>query len=63
MGRPNNAPQALALAEKVQQAAIKVPRVFIASIHPELSESDVREVFESFGKIVSCEFPKDHLVT
>ena len=50
------------LVDRMQQLAAQYARIYIASIHQELSESDIREVFESFGTILSCEFPKDPLV-
>ena len=34
----------------------------MASIHPELEESDLRSVFEAFGKIVNCQMDRDTLM-
>ena len=28
--------------------------IYVSSIHPELSEQDIKSVFEAFGKINSC---------
>lgn len=54
VGRPSNMPQAISIIEQIQIEAKSFNRIFIASIHPELSESDIQSVFEAFGKIKSC---------
>ncbi len=61
-GRPNNAPQAMLMVDRMQQLASQYARLYVAGIHSELTETDVREVFESFGTIRAIEFPKDPLV-
>ena len=45
--------------EKIAQSAVKFYRIYVASIHLELTESDIREVFEAFGPIVSIQLPAD----
>lgn len=55
VGRPSNMPQAQPFIESLAQEAHNANRIFIASIHSELTESDVRSVFEAFGKINSCQ--------
>ena len=42
VGRPNNVPQAAALIVQIQEEAAKYPRIYIASIHPDLTSDDVR---------------------
>ena len=64
VGRPNNVPQAAALIAQIQEEAAKYPRIYIASIHPDLTSDDVRRwvcvcVFEDQG--VSYEY--DHAAT
>jgi len=55
VGRPSNMPQAQPIIEALAQDAHDANRIFIASIHSELTEADVRSVFEAFGKINSCQ--------
>ena len=47
------------MMEKIAQSAVKFYRIYVASIHLELTESDIREVFEAFGPIVSIQLPAD----
>lgn len=42
VGRPNNVPQAAPIIARIQEEALKYPRIYVASIHPDLTESDVR---------------------
>lgn len=60
VGRPNNVPQAAPIIARIQEEALKYPRIYVASIHPDLTESDVRSVFEAFGKILSVELAPDN---
>jgi poly(U)-binding-splicing factor PUF60 len=30
-------------------------RIYISSIHPDLTQDDIKSVFEAFGPITSCE--------
>ena len=41
--------------KQLAQDAHDANRIFIASIHAELTEADVRSVFEAFGKIDHCQ--------
>lgn len=54
VGRPSNAPQTAALEAELRAEVSTKPRVYIASVHPELTESDIQTVFEAFGKVNSC---------
>ncbi|XP_074599351.1 poly(U)-binding-splicing factor hfp [Brevipalpus obovatus] len=54
VGRPSNMPQAAPIIEQITQEAKKFNRVYIASIHSDLTESDIQSVFEAFGKIKTC---------
>lgn len=49
VGRPANMPQAQPIIEMVMQEAKDYNRVYVASVHPDLSEQDLRSVFEAFG--------------
>lgn len=54
VGRPSNMPQAQAVIDEIQEEAKSYNRIYIASIHPDLSEDDIKSVFEAFGPITSC---------
>ncbi|CAD6193240.1 unnamed protein product [Caenorhabditis auriculariae] len=58
VGRPTNMPQAQPIIEMVQQDARKYFRVYVASVHPDLSESDLKSVFEAFGEVVRCQLAR-----
>ncbi|CAD5115392.1 DgyrCDS4371 [Dimorphilus gyrociliatus] len=59
VGRPSNMPQAQPIIEKLAEEAKTFNRVYVASIHSELNESDIQSVFGAFGKIKSCLLPMD----
>ncbi|CAJ0569547.1 unnamed protein product, partial [Mesorhabditis spiculigera] len=42
------------------QPIIDMIQVYVASIHPDLSEADVKSVFEAFGEIVSCRLARNN---
>ncbi|CAH0758300.1 unnamed protein product [Diatraea saccharalis] len=54
VGRPSNMPQAQAVIDEIQEEAKQYNRIYVASIHPELSEDDIKNVFEAFGPITYC---------
>ncbi|PAV79038.1 hypothetical protein WR25_23018 [Diploscapter pachys] len=58
VGRPSNMPQAQPIIEMVMADARKFYRVYVASVHPDLSESDLKTVFEAFGEVVSCKLAR-----
>ncbi|CAI4223263.1 unnamed protein product [Auanema sp. JU1783] len=60
VGRPSNMPQAQPIIEMVQQDAKKYHRVYVASVHPDLSESDLKSVFEAFGEVVKCQLARQN---
>lgn len=43
-----------AVIDEITEEAKSYNRIYIASIHPELSEEDIKSVFEAFGSIVFC---------
>lgn len=51
-------PQAQQIIEMIQQEAKQHHRVYVASVHPELSETDLRTVFDAFGQITKCQLAK-----
>ncbi|TKR60476.1 hypothetical protein L596_027718 [Steinernema carpocapsae] len=54
VGRPSNMPQAQPIIEMVMEEAKKYNRVYVASVHPELSENDLKSVFAAFGEVTRC---------
>lgn len=54
VGRPSNMPQAAPIIEQIMVEARSYNRIYIAGIHPDLTEDDIHSVFEAFGKILSC---------
>ncbi|KAF6779835.1 hypothetical protein AHF37_00602 [Paragonimus kellicotti] len=54
VGRPSNAPQTGNLEAELRADESTRYRVYVASVHPELTESDIQTVFEAFGKVKSC---------
>lgn len=59
VGRPSNMPQAQPIIEQLASEAKNYNRIYIASIHPDLTEKDISSVFEAFGKILNCMLIKD----
>ncbi|TRY63824.1 hypothetical protein TCAL_00801 [Tigriopus californicus] len=55
VGRPSNMPQAQAVIDDITLEAKNYNRIYIASIHSDLTEDDIKSVFEAFGPIKSCE--------
>lgn len=54
VGRPSNMPQAQQVIDEIQEEAKNYNRIYIASIHPDLTEEDIKSVFEAFGAIATC---------
>ncbi|XP_041368858.1 poly(U)-binding-splicing factor PUF60-like isoform X2 [Gigantopelta aegis] len=59
VGRPSNMPQAQPIIEQLAEEAKNYNRIYVASIHSDLSESDIQSVFEAFGKIITCKLAQD----
>ncbi|CAI5437503.1 unnamed protein product [Caenorhabditis angaria] len=55
---PTNMPQAQPIIDMVQKDAKKYFRVYVASVHPDLSETDLKSVFEAFGEVVKCQLAR-----
>uniref|UniRef100_T1IIT5 RRM domain-containing protein n=1 Tax=Strigamia maritima TaxID=126957 RepID=T1IIT5_STRMM len=54
VGRPSNMPQAQPIIEQIMEEAKSYNRIYVASVHQDLSEDDIKSVFEAFGKIKAC---------
>lgn len=55
VGRPSNVPQAQPIIDELISEAKLYNRIYIASVHSELSEGDLKSVFEAFGKVTFCQ--------
>jgi poly(U)-binding-splicing factor PUF60 len=49
-----------AAVDAVMEDAKQNTRIYVASVHPQLSETDLRTVFEAFGDIVQVQLAKQH---
>lgn len=54
VGRPSNMPQAQPIIEQIMEEAKNYNRIYVASVHQDLTEEDIKSVFEAFGKIKTC---------
>ena len=61
VGRPSNVPQASPWIEQILDEALKYARIYVSSIHPDLTEQDIKSVFEAFGTILSCKLAPDQM--
>lgn len=61
MGRSSNMPQIQPIIERLMEEARPHNRVYVASVHADLNESDLQSVFEAFGQIRSCKLAPDML--
>ncbi|CAF0863667.1 unnamed protein product [Didymodactylos carnosus] len=59
VGRPSNMPQAQPIIDQLTEEAKNYNRIYVASIHAELTEPDIQSVFEAFGKIRTAALAKD----
>ena len=55
VGRPSNMPQAQQVIDDITLEAKNYNRIYVASIHQDLTQDDISSVFEAFGGITSCE--------
>ncbi|TSK82186.1 Poly(U)-binding-splicing factor PUF60-B [Bagarius yarrelli] len=60
VGRPGNIGQAQPIIDQLAEEARAYNRIYVASVHPDLSDDDVKSVFEAFGKIKSCMLAREH---
>ncbi|KAF5396447.1 Poly-U binding splicing factor half-pint family [Paragonimus heterotremus] len=59
VGRPSNLPQAEPLINELVAEYKLEKKIYVAGVHPDLSEDDLALVFEAFGKITSCKLHTD----
>ncbi|XP_023317200.1 poly(U)-binding-splicing factor half pint isoform X2 [Trichogramma pretiosum] len=54
VGRPSNMPQAQSVIDEITEESKHYNRIYVASIHQDLTEDDIKSVFEAFGPITYC---------
>lgn len=54
VGRPSNIGQAQPIIDQLAEEARAFNRIYVASVHPDLSDDDIKSVFEAFGTIKYC---------
>ncbi|KAM5170164.1 poly(U)-binding-splicing factor PUF60 isoform 2-T2 [Mantella aurantiaca] len=59
VGRPSNIGQAQPIIDQLAEEARSFNRIYVASVHQDLSDDDIKSVFEAFGKIRSCMLARD----
>ena len=59
VGRPNNVPQAAPIFAKMNEEAREYHRVYVASIHLDVTEDELKSVFEVFGAVRSVQLAPD----
>ncbi|XP_043824447.1 poly(U)-binding-splicing factor PUF60-like [Dromiciops gliroides] len=59
VGRPSNIKQAQPIIDQLAEEARAFNRLYVASVHQDISDDDIKCVFEAFGKIKSCTLAQD----
>merc|ERR1712088_828965 len=55
VGWPSQMPQAQACIDEIQRESRNFNRIYVAGIHKDLGDDDIRSVFSAFGQIKTCE--------
>jgi len=58
VGKPTNLPQTQPVIDQIIAESHEHHRVFVASVHPDLSEAELKDVFSAFGTITDCTLAK-----
>ncbi|XP_013407059.1 poly(U)-binding-splicing factor PUF60 isoform X2 [Lingula anatina] len=59
VGRPSNMPQAQPIIEQLAEEAKKYNRIYYSSVHQDLTDNDIKSVFEAFGPVNACKLAPD----
>ncbi|KAI6192304.1 Poly-U binding splicing factor, half-pint family [Aphelenchoides bicaudatus] len=57
---PTNMTAQQAAVDSVMEDAKTNTRIYVASVNPEISETDLKTIFQSFGEILSVQLAKQH---
>jgi len=55
IGRPTNMPQSMPIVEAIVRESQNSNRIYVSSIHPDLTLDDIKSVFGAFGPIISVQ--------
>ena len=55
IGRPTNMPQSMPIVEQIVRESQKAARIYVSSIHSDLTIDDIKSVFGAFGPIISVQ--------
>merc|ERR1719394_1106934 len=55
VGWPSQMPQAQACIDEIKRESSNFNRIYVAGIHKDLGDDDIRSVFSAFGSIKTCE--------
>lgn len=55
IGRPTNMPQSMPIVESIVRESQKASRIYVSSIHPDLTVEDIKSVFGAFGPIIKVQ--------
>lgn len=54
VGWPSNMPQAAPIIELIQKECEAKNRIYVSNIHPEITEQELSNIFDPFGKVNNC---------
>lgn len=54
VGRPSNMPQSHPMIDQILEESKTSKRIYISSVHEDLTVDDLKSVFSAFGNIISC---------
>lgn len=55
VGRPSNMPQAAPIIQQIQEECKEQNRIYVSNVRPELFEPELANLFDPFGKVLSCQ--------
>jgi len=59
VGRPSNMGQAEHFITQFAQEAARYNRIYIANVHKNLNDEEIKSVFEAYGRVLSCSLVRD----
>lgn len=54
VGRPSNMPQSHPIIDQLLEESKSTKRIYVSSVHEDLTVDDLKSVFSAFGNITSC---------
>lgn len=59
VGRPSNMGQAEHFITQFAQEAARYNRVYVSNVHKNLTDDEIKSIFESYGRVLSCSLVRD----